>query len=119
MLACSPVLSRNAARRPLRARLLLPLLALVSTAACSSDPASSTGTTGGTGAGGSGTGGSAAGGGGMGGAPSCEPGAHPAAEGACESSLASWSVGPGLMAKRDHHATFVAEGMDVTTGGAR
>jgi hypothetical protein len=46
----------------------------------------------------------------MGGAPSCEPGAHLTAEGACASSLASWSVGPGLMEKRDHHATFVGEG---------
>ena len=30
-------------------------------------------------------------------------------DGTCEASLTSWTKGPSLMAKRDHHATFVAD----------
>ena len=72
--------------------------------ACSGESASPHGSTGPT----SGSGGSGTGGGGGAGGLTCEPGSHPGMT-ACEATLASWAPGPPLMAKRDHHTTFVAE----------
>jgi hypothetical protein len=81
-----------------------PLIALSLFSGCSSDsetPQGGTQNATASGAGGAG------GDGGAGGAP-CEAGSHPGPNG-CESTLASWSDGPPLAEKRDHHATFVAE----------
>jgi len=73
---------------------------------CSDDnganPAGSSSATSGTGASGAG------GGGGEGGGAECDAGSHRGPDGACESSLASWTDGPPLTKKRDHHVTFVA-----------
>jgi hypothetical protein len=90
-------------------RLLRPLAfcSLVTTASpllgCSDESATpGAASTQGTTAGGTG------GGGGAGGAAPCEPGSHDGPSGVCEASLTSWSDGPPLLERRDHHATFVA-----------